>query len=196
MRQKIWLLLAVSVLPLFLGATAVGQRNRTEKARRCGTVVDGVTLCLSRSAEPGSVTLEVRNAGAKDAVLNLGIMLANGARQYPSAITLTLSDARGKVHEAVLAGPAIIAGRLDPLIVPLPHGASLRLPLDLTKYLLYAPGQLEDLAPDPTKPYKVQAKFTGKGVSQAEANLDVKGLALMPYWTGIVVSNTVATNQR
>jgi hypothetical protein len=44
-------------------------------------------LCLSPSVGSGSVTLEVRNTGPTDAVLNLGIMRANGARQHPSAIT-------------------------------------------------------------------------------------------------------------
>jgi hypothetical protein len=33
-------------------------------------------------------------------------------------------------------------------------------------------------------------------LTQAEANLDVKGLALMPYWTGTAVSNTVATTKK
>jgi hypothetical protein len=37
--------------------------------------------------------------------------------------------------------------------------------------------------------YSLEAQFTGKSVSQQEANLDVKGIALMPYWTGTVASN-------
>src|SRR5262249_47591611 len=98
MRQKARLYLPVSILLLFLSTTAVGQGNRPDTTTGCGAVVEGIELCLSPSAEPGSLTLEVRNTAPKDAVLNLGIMLANGARQYPSAITLTLTDANGKVH--------------------------------------------------------------------------------------------------
>ena len=195
MRQKARLCLPLSILLLFVNTTVVGQGNRPDTTIGCGAVVEGIALCLSPSAL-GSVTLELRNTGPKDAVLNLGAMLANGARQYPSAISLTLTDASGKVHQGVLAEPVIVAGRLDPFIVPLPHGASLILPLDLTKYVLYTSGQIEELRPDPTKPYMVRAQFTGKGVSQAEANLDVKGLALMPYWTGIALSNTVATTKK
>jgi hypothetical protein len=124
--------------------------------------------------------LEVRNAGPKDAVLNLGIMLANGARQYSTAITLVLTDAEGKGHHAELAEPAgVTSGRLDPFIVPLPSGASLKLPVHISKCLWYASGHIEDFEPDPKKHYTVQAQFTGKGVSQAEANLDVKGIALL-----------------
>src|SRR5882724_4738138 len=198
MRQKARRCLAVSILLLFLSTTSVGQGNRpdTDTTIGCGAVVEGIALCLAPSAQSGSVTLELRNTAPKDAILNLGIMLANGARQYPSAISLTLTDARGKVHQGVLAEPVIVAGRLDPFIVPLPHGASLILPLDLTKYALYTSGQIEELRPDPTKPYTVRAQFTGKGVSQAEANLDVKGLALMPYWMGTALSNTVATTKK
>jgi hypothetical protein len=111
-------------------------------------------------------------------------MLANGARQYPTAMTLVLTDAESKEHHAELAEPAgVIGGRLDLFIVPLPSGASLKLPVRISKCLWYASGQLEDFRPDPTKRYTVQA----------EANLDMKGIALMPYWTGILVSNTVAT---
>ncbi|MGD1082855.1 MAG: hypothetical protein ABR881_31455 [Candidatus Sulfotelmatobacter sp.] len=137
--------------------------------------------------------LEVRNTGPNDTVLNLGIMLANGSRQYPAAITLVLTDAEGKGHRAELAEPpGVIGGRLDPFIVPLPSGASLKLPLHISKCFWYASGQLEDFEPDPKKHYTLQAQFTGKGVSQAEAGPDVAGIALMPYWTGEVVSNTVA----
>lgn len=196
MRQKARLSLPVSILLLFLSTTAVGQGNSPDTTIGCGAVVEGIALCLSPSAQSGRVTLELRNTGPKDAILNLGIMLANGARQYPSAISLTLTDATGKVHQGVLAEPVIVAGRLDPFIVPLPNGASLILPLDLTKYALYTSGQIEELRPDPTKPYTVRAQFTGKGISQAEANLDVKGLALMLYWTGIALSNTVATTKK
>jgi len=139
----------------------------------------------------------VRNTASKDAVLNLGIMLANGARQYPTAITLLLTDAEGKEHHAESAEPlGIIGGRLDPFIVPLPSGASFKLPLHIYKCVWYADGKLEDFEPDPQKHYTLQAQFTGKGVTQAEANLDVKGLALMPYWTGIAVSNTVLTTKK
>ena len=140
-----------------------------------------------------SLNVEVRNAGPKDLVLNLGIMLANGARQYPSAITLSVTDNMGKVHQGRLAEPGIIGGRVDPFIVPLPHGASLMLPVELTKYLLDTSGRSEKFRPDATTLYTVQAQFTGQGVSYSEANLDVKGLAVMPYWTGTAVSNTVAS---
>jgi len=159
-------------------------------AGECGAPMTGIALCLS----PGRGTLEVRNIAVKDVVLNLGTMEANGMRQYPTAITLLLKDAHGVEHRARLAEPVgVIGGRIDTLIVPLPSGASFMLPLDVFgSRPWYASGQVEDFKPDPTKQYTLQAQFTGKGVSQAEANLDLKGVTLMPFWTGAVVSN-VAT---
>jgi hypothetical protein len=181
-----------AVLLVILTTTVFGQGHSSLIAGKCGRSVFGIALCLSRSADLGAM-LEVRNTGPKDAVLNLGIMLANGARQYPTSITLVLTDAEGREHHTELDEPAgVIGGRLDPFIVPLPSGASLKLPLHISKCFWYASGQLEDFEPDPKKHYIVQAQFTGKAVSQSEANFDVKGIVLMPYLTGTVVSNTVA----
>ncbi len=165
-------------------------RDTLNDVGKCGAPITGIALCLS----PGRGTLEVRNIGAKDAVLNLGTMEANGMRQYPTAITLLLKDAHGVEHHARLAEPVgLIGGRIDALIVPLPSGASFMLPLDVFRSRpWYASGQVEDFKPDPTKQYTLQAQFTGRGVSQAEANLDLKGVALMPFWTGAVVSNVAA----
>ena len=99
MGQKTHLWVCGGILLLSLSATIVGQRNRTHTTTGCGTVVEAIALCLSPSAEPGSVTLAVRNTGPKDAVLKLGIMIANGARQYPNTITLILTDANRNVHQ-------------------------------------------------------------------------------------------------
>jgi hypothetical protein len=41
-------------------------------------------------------TVELRNAGENDLIFNLGMMLANGKKQYPNAVALTLTDAQGK----------------------------------------------------------------------------------------------------
>jgi hypothetical protein len=193
MRRFELLLKALAIVLVVMGATARGQPHNHRSAGECGIPVHGLTLCLSPSDEPGRLWLVVRNAEANDTVLNLGAMLANGARQYATAVTLTLRDLAGKEHHGVLAEPALVGGRLDPFVVPLPKGASLKLPLIITRYALDASGGTEDFRPDPKQSYTVQAQFTGKVVSQAEVNLDSKGLALMPYWTGAVVSNSVIT---
>ena len=44
--------------------------------------------------------LERRNSGDEDTVINLGTMLANGARQYPTAVRLVMKEANGREHQA------------------------------------------------------------------------------------------------
>jgi len=87
--------------------------------------------------------VELRNAGKNDLILNLGIMLANGRKQYPNAIVLILTDQDGKSRRLELRDPAVIAGRMDPLIVPLPVGSSYSLPVDLDRYWAAASREFE-----------------------------------------------------
>lgn len=170
--------------------TASPQQNTLNRSTQCGTPVNGITLCLSESAEPDGLVFEIKNVGDADAVLNLGMMLANGARQYPTAIRLIFNTGGGPIpHE--LEGPGVIAARVDPFIVPLPSSAALMLSLHPSQY----GWRLKDFSRD-LKQYGVQAEFIGKGVSRAQTNLDTPGLSLMPYWTGTVFSNTVHVERK
>jgi hypothetical protein len=95
-----------------------------------------------------------------------------------------LTDAGGKTLPLDLTGPAIAGGRIDPLVVPLPEGATFTLPIDLKSYS--SPRQhVFELSLAPGR-YTLSA-----GVSQQEANLDMRGILLMPYWIGTVESNVV-----
>jgi hypothetical protein len=189
MKSLLYFIKPISFLLLITATTFCQHGQSTEK---CGSPSNGIALCLSPLAEHDGVILEIKNTGPEDAVLNLGIMLANGARQYPRAVTLLLIDSEGKQHHAELAEPTLIAGRVDPFIVPLPKGASLKLPLYFFKYFNFAANHvMEEFKLDPVKHYTVQAQFTGIAISQATANLDIKGIALMPFWTGTVSSNNI-----
>jgi len=131
--------------------------------------------------------MELQNVGKRDLVLKLGITLSNRSKQYPDALVLMIIDPQGKARQFDLIGPAGVAGRLDPLILPLPVGSTFSLPVDLGKYWAAQSKEFEYKFQRGT--YSIQARFTGKAVTQQEANLDVKGIALMPYWTGTVTSN-------
>ena len=148
-----------------------------------------VRLDLNEVGEPKvpKFRVELQNAGEDDLVLNLGIMLANGRKQYPEEIFLILTDSQGKARRFDLRGPAGIAGRMDPLIVPLPVGSAFSIPVDLEKYWPAVSNEFDYKLKPGT--YFLEAQFRGKGLTQQEANLDVKGLALMPYWTGSITSN-------
>jgi len=154
-----------------------------------GTPVDGLQISVlpAQTADQSELrpafTVELRNLGDHDLILNLGIMLANGRRQYADAITLLLGFPSGSKQRLVLMGPAFVAGRMDPLVVPLPVGASFSIPVDFTKF---APFGKDPLKLEPGT-YVLQAQFQGK--KAINPNLDMQGMALMPYWTGTVISN-------
>ena len=144
-------------------------------ARVWGPAVDGLRIGVRQVA--GRLEAAVQNTGKKDVVLNVGVMLANGARQYPSALRIMAMDARG--HEQTLViEPAFVAGRLDPLVVPLPAGARYTVPLDLSTAVVQGKGVR--LGPGT---YRIRVSYQGTRVSKA-AVPDTPGLALMNYWEG------------
>ncbi len=175
---------------LFVSVLFIAGSSATVKAipKTWGDTVSGLQLAIYREpaecaqSKVPNFRVELRDAGASDLILNLGSMLANGRKQYPDAVVLILTDSQGKSQTLELQGPAGVAGRIDPLIVPIPVGSTFSIPVDLEKYgpfgFKWKPGT-----------YSVEAQLTGKGVNQADANLDVKGIALMPYWRGTAASN-------
>ena len=158
-----------------------------------GEVVSGLQMTIHLGREKGvqskapTFRVELRNVGESDLILNLGIMLASGRKQYPNAVVLTLTDAQGKSRRFDLREPAAVTGRLDPLVLPIPVGAVFSIPVDLDKYWPATSKEFDYRL----KPgiYSLEAKFTGRTVGQQEANLDLKGVALMPYWVGTITSN-------
>jgi len=159
---------------------------------RPGAAVNGIALLLTRTADcakPNSVCfrVEFRNVGENDLILKLGAMLANGRKQYPSAVVLNLTDARGTHRRFDLIGPSGVAGRVDPFVLALPVDGRFSVPVDLSKYFATASKEY-DYKFTPGS-YWIEAEFLGKSVSDQEANLDSKNVALFPYWEGIADSN-------
>lgn len=143
----------------------------------------------SESADAFRLYVTFENVGEHDTVLNLGIMLANGKLQSPSAVRLTLADTEGQVRELHFSDRryAGIAGRVDPFIVPLPAGAAYTLKLDLQDYCSSIPNEFRIKLK--ANEYRISAKFTGEGAPHL--NGDVEGLKFMPFWTSEVESEKV-----
>ena len=187
LHNTVWGVLFTSLL-LLGGSSATLKHPQT-----WGEVVSGLQMTIHLDQAEGvqskapKFRVEMRNVGESDLILNLGIMLANGKKQYPNAVVLTLTDAQGKSRRLDLREPAAVAGRLDPLVLPIPVCAAFSIPVNLDKYWA-ATSKEFDYKLKPGN-YWLEGQFTGKGVSQQEANLDVKGIALMPYWMGTVTSN-------
>lgn len=175
---------------LVLGGLSAALKPRAET---WGEAVRGLQMTIYLDQAEGvpprvpKFRAELRNAAQNDLVVNLGMMLANGKMQYPNAVVLVLKDAQGKSRRLDLREPGAIAGRVDPFVLPVPAGATFSILVDLDKYWAAESKEFDyKLKPGI---YSLEAQFTGRSVSQQEANLDVKGIALMPYWTGTVASN-------
>lgn len=125
----------------------------------------------------------LQNVGKKDLMLNLGTMLANGKEQYSTAVKLIFTDPNGKsyeFHNNIGRHPGI-AGRVDPFVVPLAVGCTYALKVDFDNYWFVPVG-----ASLPKGQYRITAIFDGKTADYI--NLDMEGIALMPYWTGTIKS--------
>jgi hypothetical protein len=140
--------------------------------------------------DTGRLTVALENVGKNDLVVNLGLMLANGRKQYPTALAVVLTDRKGAVRRLRLASPVRVAGRVDPFLVPLPAGCRYSLNFDLSKLTEAAEGLSRAEAPPPGR-YPAAVEFVGKAVTRAGTNRDTEGLALMPCWTGTVRSGEV-----
>jgi hypothetical protein len=131
--------------------------------------------------------VELRNTGKDDLILNLGFMLGNGRAPYPDAVVLVLRDAQGKSRLLSLIGPPGVAGRTDPLVVPLPVDSIFALPVDLDRYWAAAAKEFDYKLTPGT--YSIEAQFTG--ISVRWVNPDEQGIGLMPYWNGTIRSNSL-----
>jgi hypothetical protein len=147
-----------------------------------GTPRNGLRLglCRAEAEADGKVRLPVvlDNVGTADLVVNLGVVLGNGKKQVPLAVRLLFTDAEGKEYTLRRNEPGV-AGRVDPLVVPLAACNRYTISCDLEEWRA-------QLAPGP---YRVRGEFEGNAVTRKEVNADTTGLALMTYWTGTIQSD-------
>jgi hypothetical protein len=173
-----------------ISSLAVPQNTASAKKTTRGLelVLERDDWLKSEAGLPGfRVTL--LNAGSDDLILNIGILLANGNKQYADAISFLLTDSAGKTWDFTVKTPGAITGRVDPFVLPLPAGASYTLPLPLNDNRFFDPLNVGGTLKGGT--CTIKARYTGRGVSFPQANLDYKAVSLMPYWIGTVESNEV-----
>jgi hypothetical protein len=73
-------------------------------AQTGGIPFAGLQLVLSLDGSPVEAKApkfraEFRNVGTDDLVFSIGFMLANGKKQYPDKVVLTLTDSQGKSRQ-------------------------------------------------------------------------------------------------
>ncbi len=143
-----------------------------------------VTPVTSGSAAPSDIQFDValQNVGSSDFVLNVGTMLGNGKVMWPDAIRLMLTDFTGQSRELHFEiRNAAVAGRIDDYVVPLRAAAAYRIRVSLQDYMRGADTRLT------RGRYKVAAQFSGRRATGV--NLDMQGVALLNFWSGVVHSN-------
>ncbi len=173
-----------ALFAMFLCATAVLANSDRES-----TLSNSLVLQLTQKSDPFTLMASWVNAGPQALVLNIGMLLGNGRGQFPVLIRFQLTTPEGERRKLTPRGPTATGGRIDPMIIPLPPGAMYTITLHLAEY-----GAPEDRtwrwAWQPGS-YTLTAPYIGRGVPVGTTNLDRRGMALMPYWTGTVDSNTL-----
>ena len=170
-------------------ACLLAEPLRAEMGRRHGgeSQAAGVTLALASDATGAKYYASFRNEGAKPLFLVLGTITANDKWLCPDRIELLITGPDGKAHRSPSrfgCNPSGgIGGRMDPFVVPLAAGVSYSLPV-------------LDLHGAPAGRYIIKASITGVSIALRSCNLDMQGLSLIHYWTGVVESSTITANIR
>ena len=140
----------------------------------------GLSLEIRADLRPGRIGVSLVNAGGGDLLVRIGVMLGNGKTQFPGDLRIECRDAGGR-RFVLSSAPAFVAGRMDPMLLPLPDGATYTLSLDLRRMSVEEPRDAFSL---PAGKYRVQAVLAGKSVLREETNSDMPGLSTMAFWTG------------
>jgi hypothetical protein len=182
-----WLLIGLFVPP-------ASSRAQSSENPAWGAPVDGLRMSISAAdslrRDSPEFQIAFQNAGEKDLILRLGYMLANGRVQLPDSISLTLTDADGRMRKLSFFDwryPAV-AGRVDDYIIPLPAGSIYTLNFSVDQFCSPETKEYE-LRLSPGK-YQIAAQFEGRGAKAL--NLDTPGIKLFNFWKGRLQSNTLA----
>ena len=145
---------------------------------------------VNRGTGPSAdVQFEValENTGAADLVLNIGHMLANGKVMFPASIKLVLTGPSGQVTELKYFDRKYpgIAGRVDDFTVALRVGSLYTIRATMDHY--WSPDTKEFGMKLTNGRYRIVARFQGE--AERTHNSDMRGMALMNFWKGIVQSN-------
>jgi hypothetical protein len=125
--------------------------------------------------------VELTNTGKRDLILNLGLIYRG--QQFAYAIHLSLRDAQNQTQTLDLKGPPYVLGRVDPMIVPLPQGASIMLPINLADYSI-PERKIFDIQLKPGR-YFLIAEYRGEPVKVT----NIGCILTTGHWLGRVDSN-------
>ena len=155
-----------------------------------GPVADGLRMSITRTPSSATATtvqfrVAIENAGERDAVLNMGLMMANGQVLLPTALFLSITDSQKVGRELSFfsdRSSGRLSGKMDDYVVPLRPGATYTMAIDLNHYWAAATKQfpLRLL----TGEHTVVARLVARGAQHSKGDI-----ALLKFWTGTVQSN-------
>jgi hypothetical protein len=183
-----------SVLLAALGLLPLSSREAPVMAGQAwgepsGGLRIGIAAVNRDSASSADVQFEValENTGARDFVLNLGQMLANGKVMFPSSVRLILTDPSGQTRELQYFDRKYprVAGRVDDFTVSLRVGSIYTIRATMEHY--WSPSTKEFGVTLTPGRYRILARFQGEGARTT--NSDKPGESLMNYWKCTVQSN-------
>jgi len=153
-----------------------------------GPVADGLRMSIARTPLSATATtaqfrVAIENAGERDVVLNMGLMMANGQVLLPTALFLTITDSQKVGRElSFISDGRRLSGKMDDYVVPLRPGATYTMAVDLSHYWAAATKQfpLRLLRGEHT----VVARLVARGAQYSKFDI-----GLLKFWTGTVQSN-------
>jgi len=155
-----------------------------------GPASEGLRIGISVVAEDADnrtpmFDIWIENVGEEDVIMNLGMMLANGKKQYPVAIRLRILDSQKRSRELHYGDPNVM-GRVDDYMVALRVGSRYSVRVSLDKF--WCPNTKEFKLELAGGTYEVSAHLTGIGPTHP--NTGTEGLDLLNFWIGELQSNT------
>jgi hypothetical protein len=194
-RSAISVCLALlSVLPCLAALMPAAHAQDRSHDLSWGPLADGLRMSIARTRSSATATtvhfrLAIENAGERNAVLNMGLMMANGKVLLPTALFLTITDSQTVGRElrffspSSTTGPVIrLTGKVDDYVVRLGPGATHTMTLDLGQYWAVATKQFPLKLS--TGEHRVVARLVGRGTQYSKG-----GMALLKFWTGTLQSN-------
>ena len=161
-----------------------------------GPPADGLRMSIARTPSSATATtaqfhLAIENAGDRDAVLNMGLMMANGQVLLPTALFLTITDSQKVGRElsffspSSTTGPVIrLSGKMEDYVVRLGPGATHTMAVDLSHYWAAATKQFPLRLS--TGEHTVLARLVARGAQYSKGDV-----AVPKFWTGTVQSNVL-----
>lgn len=168
-----------------------GVSGVTAAPPQYGDTVEGLRMNVSLdTSDPNKgdgLQVTIQNTGEKDVLLSLGWIV--GYRAYVEEIFLELTTSDGKHPGVILTGvPPGVAGRVDPLVIPLLAGASYDIRISAAHY--YIPESSETLPSFITRRAgSLRMKFQGKAATSYVSSL--QGPSMISFWLGTLFSNEI-----